>query len=115
MALRGQTVPSFAQEGMVVIDDTPAEKFGLKMENVAPIRIRGKQIGLGFAIFNACVILPDVTIPIAAQLWVPACIAGYQSKIMMAIATVKHIARQANKHDINVRGLTVVFDILNVS
>ena len=29
---------------------------------------------------------------------------------MMAIATVKHIARQANKHDINFRGLTVVFD-----
>ena len=50
----------------MVIDDTPAEKFGLKMENVAPIRIRGKQIGLGFAIFSACVILPDVTIPIAA-------------------------------------------------
>ena len=53
MALRGQTVPSFAQEGTVVIDDTPAEKFGLKMENVAPIRILGKQIGLGFAIFSA--------------------------------------------------------------
>ena len=94
----------------MVIDDTPAKKFGLKMENVVPIRIRGKQIGLGFAIFSAWVILPNVTIPIAAQLWVPACIAGYQSKIMMAIATVKHIARQANKHDINVRGLTVVFD-----
>ena len=58
--------PSLAQEGTVVIDDTPAEKFGLKMENVAPIRIRGKQIGLGFAIFSACVILPNVTIPIAA-------------------------------------------------
>ena len=34
--------PSLAQEGMVVIDDMPAEKFGLKMENGTPIRIRGK-------------------------------------------------------------------------
>ena len=34
--------PSLAQEETVIIDDTPAEKFGLKMENVAPIRIRGK-------------------------------------------------------------------------
>ena len=102
--------PEMAKNGVLIIDDTPIEKFGLHMENISGVRIPGGGIAMGYVAFLACVFLPEMTIPIACKSWVPACVPGYESKVSMAIATVKHFARQARKAELSIAGMVVVFD-----
>ena len=102
--------PNMAKNGVLIIDDTPIEKFGLHMENISGVRIPGGGIAMGYVAFLACVFLPEMTIPIACKSWVPACVSGYESKISMAIATTKHFARQARKANLSIAGMVVVFD-----
>ena len=102
--------PSMAKDGVMIIDDTPIEKFGIHMENISGVRTTQNRIGIGYVAFLACVFLPDITIPIACRAWVPACVPGYESKVSMAIATVKHFARQSKKANLSIAGMVVLFD-----
>ncbi len=104
------TFPNMAKTGVLIIDDTPIEKFGLHMENISSVRTPGGRIAMGYVAFLACVFLPEMTIPIACKSWVPACVPGYESKVSMAIATTKHFARQARKANLSISGMVVVFD-----
>lgn len=110
LIFRQVTFPNMAKYGVLILDDTPIEKFGLKMENISEVRISSGRIGLGYAAFLACLYLPEMIIPIACKTWVPACVPGYESKISMAIATVKHFSRQAKKAKFSIAGMVVVFD-----
>ena len=98
------------KEGMMIIDDTAMEKFGINMENISGVRTTKGRIGIGHVAFLACVHLPEITIPIACRPWVPSWVSGYESKVSMAIATVKHFARQAMKSNLNIAGMIVAFD-----
>lgn len=102
--------PNMERDGVMIIDDTPIEKFGIHMENVSAVRTTQSRIGIGYVAFLACVFLPEITIPIACRAWVPACVPGYESKVSMAIATVKHFARQAKKTNLSISGMVVLFD-----
>jgi len=102
--------PNMAKDGVMIIDDTPTEKFGINMENISGVRMPKGRIGIGYVAFLACVFLPEITIPIACRAWVPSCVPGYESKVSMAIATVKHFARQAKKAKFSIAGMVVVFD-----
>jgi hypothetical protein len=102
--------PNMAEDGVMLIDDTPMEKFGIHMENISGVRTTKGRIGIGYVAFLACVFLPEIAIPIACRAWVPACVPGYESKVSMAIATVKHFARQAKKAKLSIAGMVVVFD-----
>jgi len=94
---------NIAKDGVMIIDDTPIEKFGICMENISGVRISGGRIGIGHVAFLASVFLPEIAIPIA-------CVPGYESKVSMAIATVKHFARQAKQTHLSIAGMVVVFD-----
>lgn len=102
--------PNMAKDGVMIIDDTPIEKFGIHMENISGVRTSQNRIGIGYVAFLACVFLPEIAIPIACRTWVPACVPGYESKVSMAIATVKHFARQSKKAKLSIAGMVVVFD-----
>ena len=102
--------PHMAKDGVLILDDTPLEKFGLSMDNISGIRTSKGRIGIGYVAFLACVFLPEITIPIACRAYVPSDVPGYESKISMAIATVKHFARQAKKANLSIAGMVVVFD-----
>ena len=102
--------PDMAKNGVMIIDDTPIEKFGIHMENVSEVRISGGKINLGYVAFLACVCLPTMIIPTACKTWVPSTVEGYESKVSMAIASVKHFARQAHKAKFSIAGMVVVFD-----
>jgi len=102
--------PDMAKDGTMIIDDTPIEKFGIHMENISGVRTTQSRIGIGYVAFLACVFLPEITIPIACRTWVPSCVPGYESKVSMAIATVKHFARQAKKAKLSIAGMVVLFD-----
>jgi hypothetical protein len=102
--------PHMAKDGVMILDDTPIEKFGIHMENISGVRTAKGRIGIGYVAFLACVFLPEITIPISCRAWVPACVPGYESKVSMAIATVKHFARQAKKAKLSIAGMVVVFD-----
>ena len=102
--------PNMAKDGTMIIDDTPIEKFGIHMENISGVRTTQRRIGIGYVAFLACVFLPEITIPIACRAWVPSCVPGYESKVSMAIATVKHFARQAKKAKLSIAGMVVLFD-----
>jgi Transposase DDE domain len=102
--------PNMAKDGVMIIDDTAIEKFGIQMENASEVRISGGKINIGYVAFLACVYLPSITIPIACKTWVPATVEGYESKVSMAIASVKHFARQAKKTKFSISGMVVVFD-----
>lgn len=102
--------PNMAKEGVMIIDDTPIEKFGIHMENISGIRLPKGRIGIGHVAFLASVFLQGIAIPIACKTWVPACVPGYESKVSMAIATVKHFARQSKDAKLSIAGMVVVFD-----
>lgn len=102
--------PKMAKDGVMIIDDTAIEKFGIHMENASEVRISGGKINMGYVAFLACVCLPSITIPIACKTWVPSTVHGYESKVSMAIASVKHFARQAHKANFSISGMVVVFD-----
>ena len=102
--------PNMAKDGVMILDDTPFEKFGIHMENASEVRISNGKINIGYVAFLACVCLPAITIPIACKTWVPATVEGYESKVSMAIATIKHFARQAKKTKLSIAGMVVVFD-----
>lgn len=102
--------PNMAKDGVMIIDDTSIEKFGIHMENASEVRISSGKINIGYVAFLACVCLPAITIPIACKTWVPATVEGYESKVSMAIASVKHFARQAKKANFSISSMVVVFD-----
>lgn len=102
--------PNMAKDGVLVLDDTPIEKFGVHMENISEVRMSGNRIGMGYVAFLACLFLPEIAFSVACKVWVPACVPGYESKVSMAIATVKHLARQARKANLSIAGMAVVFD-----
>lgn len=102
--------PNMAKDGVMIIDDTAIEKFGIHMENVSEVHLSGGKINIGYVAFLACVYLPGITIPIACKTWVPSTVEGYESKISMAIASVKHFARQAHKAKFSISGMVVIFD-----
>jgi hypothetical protein len=102
--------PNMAKDGVMIIDDTAIEKFGIHMENASEVRISSGKINIGYVAFLACVYLPSMTIPIACKTWVPSTVEGYESKVSMAIASVKHFARQAHKANFSIAGMVVVFD-----
>jgi hypothetical protein len=102
--------PNMAKDGVMIIDDTPLEKFGIHMENISGVRTSQGRIGIGYVAFLACVFLPEITIPIACRAWVPSCVPGYESKVSMAISTVKHFARQSRKANVSIAGMVVLFD-----
>jgi hypothetical protein len=52
--------PNIAKDAVLVIDDTPIEKFGLSMENISGVRTSSGRIGMGYVAFLACVLLPDI-------------------------------------------------------
>jgi hypothetical protein len=99
-----------AKDGVMIIDDTPMEKFGINMENISGVRLPKGRLSIGYVAFLACVFLPEITIPIACRAWVPSYVPGYESKVSMAIATVKHFARQAKKANLSIAGMVVIFD-----
>lgn len=80
------------------------------MENLSGIRTTKGGIGIGHVAFLACVCLPEIAIPIACRAYVPSDVTGYESKVSMAIATVKHFGRQAKKANLNISGMLVVLD-----
>ena len=84
LIFRQVTFPNMAKYGVLILDDTPIEKFGLKMENISEVRISSGRIGSGYAAFLACLYLPEIITPIACRTWVPSCVPGYESKISMA-------------------------------
>lgn len=102
--------PDMTKNGVMIIDDTPIEKFGIHMENASEVRISGEKISLGYVAFLACVCLPNAIIPTACKTWVPSTVEGYESKVSMAIASVKHFARQAKRAKFSISGMVVVFD-----
>ena len=102
--------PDMTKNGVMIIDDTPIEKFGIHMENASEVRISSGKINLGYVAFLACVCLPKAIIPTACKTWVPSTVEGYESKVSMAIASVKHFARQAHKTKFSISGMVVVFD-----
>lgn len=102
--------PNIARDGIMIIDDTPIEKFGIHMENISEVRVSGGRISIGHVAFLASVFLSEISIPIACKTWVPASIPGYESKVSMAIATVKHFGRQAKQANLSIAGMVVVFD-----
>jgi hypothetical protein len=102
--------PNMPKYGVMIIDDTAIEKFGIFMENASEVRLSGGKINIGYVAFLACVCLPSITIPIACKTWVPATVEGYESKVSMAIASVKHFARQSKKANFSISGMVVVFD-----
>jgi hypothetical protein len=102
--------PNMAKDGVMIIDDTAIEKFGIHMENASEVRISSGKINIGYVAFLACVYLPSMIIPIACKTWVPSTVQGYESKVSMAIASVKHFARQAEKTKFSIAGMVVVFD-----
>jgi len=55
--------PNMAKNGVLIIDDTPIEKFGRHMENISAVRTPGGRIAMGYVAFLACVFLPEMTIP----------------------------------------------------
>lgn len=55
-----------AKDGVMIIDDSPIEKFGIHMENISGIRTTHSRIGMGYVTFLACVFLPEMTIPISS-------------------------------------------------
>ena len=77
---------------------------------ISEIRVSSGRIGMGYVAFLACVFLSGIAIPIACKAWIPPCVPGYESKVSMAIATVKHFARQARKAKLSIAGMVVVFD-----
>jgi hypothetical protein len=102
--------PDMAKNGVIILDDTSMEKFGIHMENISGVRVSKGRIGIGHVAFLACIYLPEIAIPIACRAWVPSCVPGYESKVSMAIATVKHFGRQARKANLNISGMVAVFD-----
>lgn len=102
--------PDMTKNGVMIIDDTPIEKFGIHMENASEVRISSRKINLGYVAFLACVCLPNAIIPTACKTWVPSTVEGYESKVSMAIASVKHFARQAKRAKFSISGMVVVFD-----
>ncbi len=63
--------PNMVKDGVMIIDDTAIEKFGIHMENASEVRISGGKINIGYVAFLACVYLPSMIIPIACKTWVP--------------------------------------------
>lgn len=61
--------PNMAKDGVMIIDDTAIEKFGIQMENASEVRISGGKINIGYVAFLACIYLPEITIPIACKTW----------------------------------------------
>lgn len=76
--------PDITKNGVMIIDDTSIEKFGIHIENASEVRIFGGKINLGYVTFLAYVFLPNVIIPTACKTWVPSTIEGYESKVSMA-------------------------------
>ena len=40
--------PNMAKDGVMIIDDTAIEKFGIYMENASEVRISGGKINIGY-------------------------------------------------------------------
>jgi len=59
--------PDMARNGVLILDDTPIEKFGMHMENISGVRLSNGKIGMGYVAFLACLYLPEITIPIACK------------------------------------------------
>lgn len=65
-----------SKNGVLIIDDTSIEKFGIQMENISEVRTSKGKINLGYVAFLACVYMPKMITPTACKTWVPPSVEG---------------------------------------